>query len=138
MAKYRKGKSGNPRGRPKGVPDRRTQFRSLIAERAEDLVRKVVEKALEGDATALRLCLERICPPLRPRDEPVSLAAFEGTLSDQGRAILVAMASGDLTPQQAGELLAALGSQARLVEADELERRIAALEQAHQLASRSS
>lgn len=128
MAKYKKGKSGNPGGRPPGIRDKRVQFRDLIADRAEDIVLKVIEKALEGDSTAYRLCMERIIPALRPRDEPVSLTAFEGTLSDQGRTILTAMASGDLTPQQAGELLAALGSQARLVEATEIEARIRALE----------
>jgi hypothetical protein len=134
---FRKGQSGNKAGRPKGIKDKRVEFRGIIQARAKELVEKAVEKALEGDSTALRLCLERICPPLRPRDEPVSLTAFEGSLSDQGRAILTAMAQGAVTPGQAGELLAALSSQARLVEADELEKRIAALEQANQLASRS-
>jgi hypothetical protein len=134
---FRKGQSGNKAGRPKGIKDKRVEFRGIIQARAKELVEKAVEKALEGDSTALRLCLERICPPLRPRDEPVSLTAFEGSLSDQGRAILTAMARGEITPSQVGELLAALSSQARLVEADELEKRIAALEQANQLASRS-
>jgi hypothetical protein len=128
MAKYKKGKSGNPGGRPPGIRDKRVQFRDLIADRAEDIVLKVIEKALEGDSTAYRLCMERICPALRPIDGPVAVAGLEGTLSEQGRTILAAMARGEITPSQASELLGALGSQARLVEADELEKRIAALE----------
>jgi hypothetical protein len=38
------------------------------------------------------------------------------------------MATGQLTPDQGGHILSALGGLAKLVELDELERRIAALE----------
>ncbi len=34
------------------------------------MTRKAVNLALEGDTTALRLCLERLCPPRK--DRPVS------------------------------------------------------------------
>ena len=43
---------------------------ALLDGEAEALTRKAVEKAKEGDATALRLCLERILPPRR--DRPVA------------------------------------------------------------------
>ncbi|MCU7807824.1 MAG: hypothetical protein KZQ73_08165, partial [Candidatus Thiodiazotropha sp. (ex Semelilucina semeliformis)] len=66
---FKKGKSGNPKGRPKGVADRRTLFRKHIESKAEDLIKKVVEMALDGDVRAMKLCLERITPPMRPKDE---------------------------------------------------------------------
>jgi hypothetical protein len=39
----------------------------LLDGEAEALTRKAVELALEGDTTALRICMERICPPVRER-----------------------------------------------------------------------
>lgn len=66
----------------------------------------------------------------KPKDTPVKLQGLTGTLSDKGEAVLTAMANGEISPSQAAELLGALASQARLIEATELEQRITALEQA--------
>lgn len=41
--------------------------RCFLDGEAEALTRKAVELALEGDTTALRICMERICPPARER-----------------------------------------------------------------------
>lgn len=129
MAKFKKGQSGNKSGRPKGIKDKRVRLRELFEPHAQELIEKAVTLALGGDTTALRLCLDRCIPPLRARDEAVSMPVPTGTLTQQGAAILAAMANGDVTPQQAGELLAALASQVKLREADELEPRIRAIEE---------
>ena len=128
---FRKGQSGNPKGRPKGIADKRTRYRALLAPHAEALTEKAVELALAGDTTALRLCLERLVPAIRPKDEAVIFELPpEASLTEAGRAILQAAAQGTITPQQAQHLLGALASQARIAEVDELTRRIEALEQA--------
>ena len=58
---------GNP-GRPLGARHKATLAAEAILDgEAEALTRKAVEKALEGDATALRLCLERIVPARKDR-----------------------------------------------------------------------
>ena len=57
-----------------------------------------------------------------------ALALPAGTLTDQGRAVVAAIAAGKLAPSQGAALLASLGTLAKLTEADELKRRIAALE----------
>ena len=62
--KFKPGISGNPKGRPKGARDKRTELRSLLEPHAKDLVEKVVELAKGGDTTAIRLCLERLIPPI--------------------------------------------------------------------------
>ncbi|MDO8890318.1 MAG: hypothetical protein Q8N54_16740 [Sulfurimicrobium sp.] len=60
---------------------------------------------------------------------PVALALpADAGLSDTGRAILTAAAGGNLPPDIASQLIAAVGALARVVEMDELERRIAQLE----------
>jgi hypothetical protein len=65
-----------------------------------------------------------------PKDAPLKLKGVTGTLSEKGEAVLSAMARGEISPGQAGEILSALASQGRIVETTELEKRIAALEQA--------
>jgi hypothetical protein len=87
--------------------------------------------ALAGDTTALRLCLDRLVPPLKSLDPAVLIEGMRGALAAQGEAILAAIADGRLTPEQGATLLQALSSQARLVEATELERRIGALDAKH-------
>ncbi|MFO1352336.1 MAG: DUF5681 domain-containing protein [Gammaproteobacteria bacterium] len=126
---FKKGQSGNPDGRPQGSEDKRTVYRKLLEPHAPALMQKAVDLALEGDTTALRLCLERIAPPIRAKDEPVTLALpVKATLTEQGQALLRAMAEGVLSPVEAGALIGALAAQARLVEVDELEKRLQALE----------
>ncbi|MCB0123172.1 MAG: hypothetical protein KDE58_13045 [Caldilineaceae bacterium] len=132
MARFKTGESGNPKGRPKGVADKRTQYRKLLEPHADILIQKVVDLALEGDTTALRLCLERICPPIKATDSPVVFPfPKDAPLADAGNAILQAAAAGVLSPQQAQQLLSAVATQAKIIETDELARRVEALEQAH-------
>src|ERR1700751_5428740 len=70
--RFSKGESGNPAGRPPGARNKATEAAERLLEgEAEALTRKVVELALEGDSTALRLCFDRIIPPRRGR--PVRL-----------------------------------------------------------------
>jgi len=73
MAKFTKGKSGNPTGRPKGVIDKRTALNGLLMPHAESLIKKVVELALLGDTQALRLCLDRLIPKLPNENINVNL-----------------------------------------------------------------
>ena len=71
------------------------------------IIGKAIEKALEGNLAALRLCLERILPPLktRPLNEPLPV---EGDYSTLVVALLAAVNDGDLTVSEACQL-AALG-----------------------------
>ncbi|MGE0278518.1 MAG: DUF5681 domain-containing protein [Nitrospiraceae bacterium] len=125
---FKKGRSGNAEGRPKGIPDRRTALRALLEPHAERLVKQAVAKALNGDMTAMRLCLERLIPPMKTRDAPITLEGLKGSLVDQGKAVLAGVTAGTVSPDEASALLQAVAAQARIVEVDELERRVAALE----------
>ena len=58
---------GNP-GRPRGARHKTSQaIEALLEGEAEGLTRKAVDMALQGNTTALRLCLERVCPPRKNR-----------------------------------------------------------------------
>ena len=79
---FRKGASGNPHGRPAGARNKALlAMEALLDGEAESITRVAVDKAKEGDATALRLCLERILPPRK--DRPVSFSLPQlGTVTD--------------------------------------------------------
>ena len=69
--RFRPGVSGNPRGRPVGSRNHATLAAAALLEgEAEAITRKAVELALAGDPVALRLCMERILPPMRERPRP--------------------------------------------------------------------
>jgi hypothetical protein len=130
MAQFEKGQSGNPSGRPVGIRDKRTAMRELLQPHAPDLIAKAVEMAKGGDAAALRICLDRLLPAAKPKDEAIELPGMTGSPADRGRVVLDALAAGEVTPDEAGAVMQALAAQVRIVEADELEKRITALEQA--------
>ena len=55
---WEKGQSGNPAGKKPGTRHKAT----ILAERlldgqAEELIQQCVQKALDGDSTAMRLCI---------------------------------------------------------------------------------
>ncbi len=126
---FTKGKSGNRKGRPKGIRDKRTRFRELLEPHAEELVQRAVDLALDGDTTALRLCIERIIPSYRSVEMPVPMSVEGDTLSAKGEAVISEMATGAISPSDAAAVLQALAAQARVKEIEELEQRLEQLEQ---------
>lgn len=128
MTKFRTGRSGNPAGRPRGIEDKRTALRALLDPHAPKLIAKIVAKALKGDTTALRICIDRLIPPIKARDSAINIGKIDGTLADRGKAVFDALSEGRVSPDEASSLMQALAAQARIVVADDLERRIKALE----------
>ncbi|MBF0292854.1 MAG: hypothetical protein HQK86_11940 [Nitrospinae bacterium] len=122
---FEKGKSGNPNGRPKGRPDRRLIYREALEGRASELVEKAISLALEGDTTALKICLDRILP----KDAPIMGVELGGDrLTQRAEAIYNATSAGELTPSEAGDLMALLTGFSRVKELDEIEKRLEVLE----------
>lgn len=128
--KWQPGQSGNPAGRPAGA-GKIGQLRKQIEDNVPEIITALVAKATAGDAGAARLLLERVLPPVKAMEQPQAIALPGGSLSDQGRAVLAAVASGEVAPSQGAALVAAIGSLARVVEVDELAARVAALEAKH-------
>lgn len=128
--RWKKGESGNPRGRRPGSGEV-AKLRTAIAEHIPSIIDKLTAAALQGDVSAARLLLERVIAPLKAAEEAAPLRLPDGTLTEQGRAVLGAVAAGTLAPGQGVVLLSGIGMLAKLVEAEELERRIAALEARH-------
>ena len=60
---YKGMKSLNPSGRPKGSMNKFTALsRELMSTKGPEIVQKVVDMALEGDRTCLKMCMDRIIP----------------------------------------------------------------------------
>jgi Family of unknown function (DUF5681) len=129
---FKKGRSGNPKGRPKSSQGKFSRVRELLFAQEEALVMKAVELAKAGDTTALKLCLDRMCPPLRAQDLTVEIDWSTGSIVEQGAKVLKAMASGELTTQHAALMQHALAAQVRIIETQELSDRVARLELAIQ------
>jgi hypothetical protein len=62
---FRPGQSGNPRGRPTGIVDRRTALRSQLEDAAPELLASAIEMARQGDPHMMRLLLSRLLPAPR-------------------------------------------------------------------------
>ena len=127
-AAWKPGQSGNPKGRPAGSGEV-AKLRAAIADRVPELLSKLMAQALKGDTAAARLLLERAIAPLKAAEQPQALTLPDGTLTDQGRAVLASVAAGELAPGQGAALLGAIGTLARVAEVDELTARITALEE---------
>jgi uncharacterized protein DUF5681 len=125
---FRKGQSGNPAGRAPVARNKATETAELLlAGEAEALTRKAVELALAGDATAIRLCLERIIPARRGRPVQLKVAPVRGT-ADLGGTV-AAITNGVITPGEAAELARVVEIFVRAVEAGDFERRLRQVEE---------
>jgi len=123
---------GNP-GKPKGARHRVTvAAETLLEGEAEAITRKAIELAKAGDGPALRLCMDRIYPARKDRPVRFGLPPLEkvGDAVAANAALVGAVASGDLTPSEAGELAKLVDAYTRAVEATDIQDRLTKLEAA--------
>lgn len=98
MPRYKKGQSGNPRGKPQGTKSRFTAMREALADNLPELLDATKEAALSGDMVAMRLLLERTLPPTKAAAATVDIPALAEaeTLTGKAEAILSSVACGFL------------------------------------------
>jgi hypothetical protein len=125
--RWRPGESGNPAGRRPGTGSVQ-QLRQAIEDSLPAIINCLADKAKAGDVGAARLLLERTIPALRPLEAPQALQIDADDLSGQAKEIVALAASGEVSVTQATQLVTALGTVGKLIEVDELERRIQILE----------
>lgn len=123
------GPSPNPAGRPKGIVDRRTKYRELIEPHVPELIAKARDMALAGDVNMIRLLIEKVVPTPKVTDSPIDLGSpLVGSATEMGAVVLAAVSAGRITPDQADSIMRAIANQSRVIEVDELLRRVEALE----------
>jgi hypothetical protein len=135
---FKKGKSGNPGGRPTGTRNRATLLADQIFDerlfgddrKADAIISKAIARAEGGDTTCIRLCLDRIAPARKDRPVYFALPKMNKARDavNASAAIVEAVADGDLTPSEASELSRVVDSYARSLQTVEFEERLSKLE----------
>ncbi|BEC48726.1 hypothetical protein VEE53_42240 [Escherichia coli] len=118
------GHSGNAGGRPK----RESVLRKQLEEGSDDAITQVLNAAAAGDMTACRLILERTVPVRKASYEAIAFELDDSSLADAAKSVLRAVAAGELSPDVGTMLITAVNGTAKIIEVDELERRLTALE----------
>jgi hypothetical protein len=129
---FKKGQSGNPKGRPKGSLNKATlAAQALFQEEAEALVAKAVEMALQGDRACLRLCIDRLIPARKDLPLPPGFPKIGGSadLPHFFAAVAARFEEGEITPSEAKALKELAESYRKLIEMAELEPRVTELEE---------
>ncbi len=125
---WKKGQSGNPAGKKPGTKNKKSSV-PVFVEGNLALQEKTLESAMKGDPTALKVVADRLWPRLRAQMAPVQIdASTDDDVAEQGKKIIDAALSGDVTPDVLRELLMALYAHGRLIELTELDARLRALE----------
>ena len=103
----------------------------LLEGEAEKLTRKAIELALGGDLTAIKLCLDRVCPPRKSRTINMDLSKTETILDISKAHALVVKGIGDgtLDPDEGQILSNILEARKKVVETEKLGQRINVLEE---------
>lgn len=130
MAGFQKGQSGNPKGRRKAHLGCQ-KLRDLISDHSESLIKRLLLSAVnDGDVAAAKLLIDRAIPPLKSVELPTPIAIPpDGSLAEQGRAVVLALSRGKLPASQAGALLQGLATLGRLFEIDEILERLGRAEE---------
>lgn len=128
---FRVGQSGNPAGKAKGARNRTTlAVEALLDGEAEALTRRAIEMALDGDGPAMRLCLDRICPPRKDRTITFTLPEITAPadLTKATAALLKGVAEGEITPGEAAELSRLVDVHLKAIAVADLAARVEAIE----------
>jgi hypothetical protein len=129
---WQPGQSGNPNGRPAGSRSKTLLALDALGEgEAEDIVRAMIDKAKEGDATAARPILDRVWPARKGArlrfDLPDVTNADElpGAIAAVNRQV----AEGEISPDEGALIVGLLEAHRKVIETSELAARLAALEE---------
>ncbi len=132
FGRFLPGNAGGP-GRVAGSRNRVTLLaEQLMADDAEAVVRAMIRAALEGDVQAGRLILDRVVPPRRGarfRLEGLPEVETGADLAGALAAVVAAMAAGTISPEEAATVAGVLEVRRKVLETEQLEQRVAALEE---------
>jgi len=130
-SKFTPGISGNPKGRPRGARNKSRQaLELLMAGEAEDITRRCIDCAKEGDMVALRLCMDRIYPVRKGSPVQFTLPAIKslGDISNAICTLLKAVSGGELSPEEGQSVAALLEVRRKSLESEDIEKRLSELE----------
>ncbi len=119
------------KGRPSGSRNKAQPGQDLLEEYGPHITRKCITLAMQGDRTALRLCMERTNPARRGACIQMSLPRIK-TAADIDKAaekVTQAISRGQLPPTEGATMMTILEGRSRVMEKVQLESRVEKMEQ---------
>jgi len=103
---------------------------ALLDGEGEAITRKAIDAAKAGDMVAIRLVLDRICPPRKTRPIHIELPPIKnaGGVAEAQQEVLRAACAGELLLDEAQVLSGLLEARRQSLETQELEARLTGLE----------
>jgi len=117
--RFKKGTSGNPRGKPKGARHKASLMAEMLFESGIEMVcEQVLSQAQEGNLQAAKIILDRLLPPRKDRLIKFKLPFIEkaSDVLEAGRKICYAVGNGEITPLEGESLSKILEIQAKNIE----------------------
>lgn len=129
--RFKKGKSGNPKGKPKGARHKASMMAEMLFENEIAAVcHQVIDQAREGNIQAAKIILDRLLPPRK--DRPINFKLpFIKNIADAleaSRLICYAVGNGEITPLEAESLSKVIEFQTKNLELFEFQTRLEAVE----------
>jgi hypothetical protein len=125
--RFKKGESGNPKGKPKGAKHRA----SLLAEKLfendiEMICNQVISQARDGNLHAAKIILDRLLPPRKDRFINIKLPFINGSSDalEALRLICFAVGNGEITPLEGEALSKIIEIQTKSMELYDFEKRL--------------
>jgi hypothetical protein len=131
-SKWKLGQSGNPAGKKPGTRHKATQLaETLLDGQTEQLVNKCVEMAIDGDSTAMRICMDRLIPPRKSRPITIQLPDTKTAVgvADAQSKVVKTVAEGELTIEDGQALSSILEARRKALETQDHEERLKKLEE---------
>ena len=125
FGRFLPGQSGNPVGKAPGTRNRATALRQLLRDGEDAIIGRVlIDKAKSGDAVAARFVIAHLMP--RPRSRAIELdlpeSTWAGDIVALFNATMVAMATGEITPDEALTITRTFDGRLKTLKAWEFER----------------
>ena len=129
---FKKGQSGNPKGKRPGTRHKATQAAlKLLGGDLEAITQECVRQAKEGNLMAVKLVLDKLIPSAKELPLILSLPKVAGAadLSAALSAVMAAVAQGDITPGEGQALTTMLEAYRKGIEFTDIEARLRTLEE---------
>lgn len=131
QTKFRKGSSGNPLGRPKGVRNKATLIvEALFDSEVEIICRKAIEEAKKGNLHAIKIILDRILPAKKDSPIYIPLPSINtpSDILDATQRIIFSVGYGEITPSEGEAFFRLIDIHVKTIELYEFEQRLKVLE----------